>query len=169
MIIGNFLVRCKAWVSRSRSRRKRSHRWRQDATAKRLDTLRNIRGSTDGETFARRIAYLRKIDPLVFEEWVIDAFQRRGWTALRNLHYTGDGGLDGRIFKDGFWYGIQCKRYKGAIARSHVEQFAQDLRKFDLAGGFFVHTGRTPGSVIRNMDTVQVISGRELLDLLLTT
>ncbi len=43
--------------------------------------------------FGQKIAYLRKIDPFVFEELLLEGFERRGFEVIRNRRYTGDGGL----------------------------------------------------------------------------
>ncbi|MDA8378697.1 MAG: restriction endonuclease [Planctomycetia bacterium] len=165
-MLSGWMARGRAWFSRIQSRKKRGHRRRQDAAERRAVTISEIVGQDAQETFARRIAYLRKLDPLVFEEMVLDAFQKKGWIVQRNTHYTGDGGIDGRIFRDGNWCGIQCKRYKGAIQTSHVQKFAEDLRNEKLNQGFFVHTGRTPGSVQRRPETIKLISGQKLIQLL---
>lgn len=171
----------RAWFSRFRSRRKRGHRYRQDAAVRRECTLSEIVGGDDGETFARRLAYLRKIDPLVFEELVLDAFQKKGWMVERGTRYSGDGGLDGKVYRDNHWIGIQCKRYRGAIQTAHVDQFARDLEKFGLCEGYFVHTGRTPkgtahrqhlaggnlaGGNLAGGGKVILLSGRELVNFL---
>ena len=160
------MARGRAWFSRIQSRKKRGHRRRQDAAERRAVTISEIVGKDAQETFARRIAYLRKLDPLVFEEMVLDAFQQKGWLVERNTRYSGDGGIDGRIFRDGDWCGIQCKRYKNAIQTAHVQKFAEDLRRENLHHGFFVHTGRTPGSVQRQSEIIKVISGQKLIQLL---
>jgi len=163
-------VRGKAWFSRIQSRKKRSHKVRQDAAIRRLQTFQEIQGATESETFARRIGYLRKIDPLVFEEWTLDAFAKIGWTVMRNERYSGDGGIDGKIYhKDHGWCGIQCKRYKDAIKREHVEKFAKDLQSNGFSHGYFVHTGRTPSSVEKASPMVTIVSGQKLVDLLLST
>jgi restriction system protein len=160
------MARGRAWFSRIQSRKKRGHRRRQDAAERRAVTISEIVGKDAQETFARRIAYLRKLDPLVFEEMVLDAFQQKGWLVERNTRYSGDGGIDGRIFRDGDWCGIQCKRYKNAIQTAHVQKFAEDLRRENLHHGFFVHTGRTPESVQRQSEIIKVISGQKLIQLL---
>jgi restriction system protein len=157
------LARGRAWVTRIQSRRKRSHRFRQDAATKRAERLAEIVGSDSQETFASRMAYLRKLDPLVFEEMVLDAFERHGWVVERNCRYTGDGGLDGKVFQDGHWVGIQCKRYKGAIQSAHVDRFAADLQGFGLSAGYFVHTGRTPAGTKHRQGNVTILSGAELI------
>ncbi|MDD2751230.1 restriction endonuclease [Acidithiobacillus thiooxidans] len=173
----------KAWMAQWQSRRKTSHRYRQQAAVRRLDTLSGIQGKNAGETFARRIAYLRKLDPLVFEELVLDGFKRKGFIVERGTRYSGDGGLDGKVFRDNRWIGIQCKRYKGTIQTAHVEQFARDLSRFGLTGGYFVHTGKTPLAVRRTaicrtndvcktagLETgchqIVMLSGRNLVDFL---
>ncbi|MGK9450311.1 restriction endonuclease [Acidithiobacillus caldus] len=128
--------------------------------------LREIVGEDAQETFARRMAYLRTLDPLMFEEMVLDAFQEKGWIVERNTRYTGDGGLDGKVFIDNRWCGIQCKRYKGAIQTAHVDQFARDLRKYGMQTGYFLHTGRTPSGIRHRHEGVTIVSGAELVDFL---
>lgn len=167
VVLNGMLARGRAWVSRIQSRRSRSHRKRQDAARRRECTLAEIVGADASETFARRMAYLRTLDPLVFEELVLDAFQKKGWIVERNRRYSGDGGLDGKVFMDNRWRGIQCKRYKGAIQTAHVDRFARDLQKFGLETGYFVHTGRTPAGARHRQGNVIVVSGAALLDLLL--
>lgn len=162
-------ARFRSWLSLRKSRSVRSHRVRQDASVHRALTLRDIRGASESETFARRIGYLRKIDPLVFEELVLDAFKRHGYQVERGTRYSGDGGLDGKVFKDGQWYGIQCKRYRSFIKKEHLLQFPEDLAKFGLQSGFFVHTGRTPSDCKKMaIENVQIYSGQQLLDFLIS-
>jgi len=98
---------------------------------------------------------------------VLDAFQKKGWIVERNTRYTGDGGLDGKVFRDRHWIGIQCKRYRGAIQSAQVDQFARDLARFGLTEGYFVHTGRTPAGTRHRQGNVIILSGRELVDFLL--
>ena len=165
-MLSGWIARGRAWFSRIQSRKKRGHRRRQDAAGRRAITISEIVGKDAQETFARRIAYLRKLDPLVFEELVLDAFQKEGWLVQRNTRYSGDGGIDGRIFQKGTWWGIQCKRYKGAIKTDHVKQFVSNLHKENLECGFFVHTGRTPAGVNLLSEQVTILSGHKLIRLL---
>ena len=162
-MLSGIFARGRACVSRIQSRRKRGHRRRQDAAGRRAVRLVDIVGQDAQETFARRMGYLRKIDPLVFEEMVLDAFQKKGWIVERNTRYSGDGGLDGKVFLDNRWRGIQCKRYKGAIQTAQVDQFARDLQKFGLERGYFVHTGRTPSGVRQRYEHISILSGSDLL------
>jgi len=115
-----------------------------------------------------RLSYLRKINPFVFEELVLSGFKTRGYKIKRNRRYTGDGGIDGRVKKDGRWYLVQSKRYSNSINPSHVLEFAGVIKKRKAHGGFFVHTGRT-GEKSKELKpaNVEFISGDKLLSLIL--
>ena len=113
------------------------------------------------------LVYLRRINPYVFEELVLDGFSKNGFSVRRNKRYSGDGGLDGRVIYEGKEYLIQCKRYRSYINPQHVRDFAAlcDKRNHD---GYFVHTGIT-GKRSRNEvygSRVKIISGQKLLKLL---
>lgn len=85
-------------------------------TAKEVyERLKRIQGDNKE---ARIISYLRKIDPFVFEELLLDSFERQGYTILRNERYTHDGGIDGRIYLNGESFLIQAKRYGSYITKA---------------------------------------------------
>ncbi|GJK49706.1 hypothetical protein TUM17560_20830 [Serratia marcescens] len=86
--------------------------------------------------------YLRKINPYVFEELLLLAFERQGYAVIRNASYSGDGGLDGQVIIEGKTYLIQAKRYGRTITPSHITSFGALLRQYHC-DGFFIHTGRT--------------------------
>ncbi|CUJ48609.1 Restriction endonuclease [Achromobacter sp. 2789STDY5608633] len=116
----------------------------------------------------QRLAYLRKIDPFAFEELLLDAFERKGYEVRRNNRYTGDGGVDGVVFKDGRRYLIQAKRYAGHVQRAHIEQFCHLLDAKDCLG-FFCHTGKTGQAgkdLVKAHGKATVLSGQRLLDFL---
>lgn len=117
---------------------------------------------------AQRLSYLRKVNPYVFEELLLTAFERRGLPIKRNRHYSGDGGLDGQVWIDGQRYLIQAKRYSQAINPAHVAAFGALVRR-ERCQGIFIHTGRTGQKsrfALRSMPDVDLISGMRLLDLL---
>lgn len=126
--------------------------------------ISEITGDTPQETFARRLGYLRSIDPLVFEELVLEAFQRDNYPIRRNHRYSGDGGLDGRVYMDSGWWAIQCKRYQGAVHKAHIEQFREDAIREGCIGGVFLHTGKTPKNGKQLSQGVTIISGSRLTD-----
>lgn len=127
---------------------------------------RNI--TTDRYNEAQTIQYLRHINPYVFEELLLLAFEKRGYRVIRNSRYTGDGGVDGRVIMDGHKIPVQAKRYKSHIRREHVREFSVVVSKMKAPYGFFIHTGKT-GKGCRDMETIDnvcIISGHNLLDLL---
>ena len=119
--------------------------------------------------FRSMFAYLRKIDPYVFEEVVLTAFNEQGFRVERNPSYSGDGGLDGVVYVHGRKYLIQAKKYRSHISTSHVNAFALLVKnEIDVAGGFFVHTGKTPQSAKQAVQGTNIffISGNRLCSLI---
>jgi restriction system protein len=121
---------------------------------------------------ARVFGYLRKIDPLVFEEVILSASEQAGAFVLRNRRYTGDGGLDGRIWIPGTGLvAVQSKRYRSHIARSHIAALARVVEEGRFTAGMFVHCGRTSRQTLSDLahssDRIVLLSGIKLLDLLL--
>jgi restriction system protein len=140
----------------------RSHR-RRIRRARRV--LRKIRPWLQEPQGAPRVfGYLRKIDPLSFEELVLQSFVDMGWKVKRGTHYSGDGGIDGhvRLPGDPCWTAIQCKRYSSAIDPRHVREFASLVYP---KRGLFVHTGRTGHQSKEAATGVTFISGQRLADL----
>ncbi|WP_045764157.1 restriction endonuclease, partial [Xanthomonas albilineans] len=115
--------------------RERRHRRRQEQARRVLVKINTI------PLMPQRLAYLRKIDPLTFEELLLEAFERRGYPVERNTHYTGDGGVDGVVYLNGTRYLLQAKRYRKHVNRAHIVAFAQ-LLEFRGCRGIFIHTGR---------------------------
>lgn len=148
-----------------RTRMTASHR-RYRATAERvLQRLPQLAGD------AQRLAYLRKINPYVFEELLLLAFELQGHPVQRNASYSGDGGLDGQVFIDGHRWLIQAKRYGITITPAHIRNFAPLLLR-ERCGGFFIHTGRTGNFsrlLLHAYPQVQQVSGQRLLNLLAGT
>ncbi|BDA75865.1 hypothetical protein CAL7716_100310 (plasmid) [Calothrix sp. PCC 7716] len=113
------------------------------------------------------IEYLRKIEPFVFEEFLLTCFQRQGYKIVRGTRYTGDGGIDGKVYIDGRLYLIQAKRYSGGIKLAHLQEFGAVIKKNKCAGGYFIHTGKTGASCREFLAThpyVFLISGQTLIE-----
>lgn len=110
-----------------------------------------------------------KTQSVVFEELVLEALKDNGFRVCRNKRYSGDGGIDGRVFKNGEEYYVQCKRYASHIDMQHVRDFVELCRK-DGKSGLFVHTGKTGRGAWNVLSdgpsTVEIISGGKLLNLL---
>lgn len=118
---------------------------------------RLLRFEHDGQV----IAYLRKIDPFVFEELLLTSLSKSGYEVLRNRKYTGDGGIDGKVVVRGKFIPIQAKRYKGAVNKKDILDFSK------ICGhkGLFIHTGKTPKS-LNKPSNVDIISGSKLITLI---
>ena len=144
--------------------RKKRHQW----YIRRAKQIYNrINAGQSQYTPAQLMQYLRTINPYIFEELLLHAFEHKGYKVIRNLRYSGDGGIDGQVIVDGKRIPIQAKRYKSYIRREHVVVFARIVQLRRKPFGYFIHTGRTgnaksePSSVL-----VRIISGERLLDLL---
>lgn len=115
------------------------------------------------------LSYLRKINPFVFEELLLLSFERKGYRIRRNERYTGDGGVDGRVWIGEELWLIQAKRYRNGIKKEHLEEFCS-LCLREGCHGYFIHTGKTPKThydVIKDCPQVEIISGRKLHNLIL--
>ena len=173
----NLRARILAWIAAFRAWRDRradarhegrlpwSHKRRIRQARRVLDRLAPWVAAGDG---GRVIGYLRKIDPLVFEELVLEAFARAGMRIRRGVRYSGDGGVDGHVWIGGRLCPIQCKRYRNAIDPRHVAAFADLAIHSRAPFAFFIHTGRT-GDLSREAARgapVEMVSGSRLLRLL---
>ncbi|MGM9798675.1 MAG: restriction endonuclease [Parabacteroides sp.] len=115
------------------------------------------------------LTYLRKIDPFVFEEMLLNAFEACGYKAIRNKRYTGDGGIDGQIIYQDKRIPVQAKRYKNHINKAHMVAFTEVTQKRKAPFGLFIHTGQTgKGSyeVATSSTPILIISGDRLIRLL---
>lgn len=117
----------------------------------------------------QKINYLRKIDPYVFEELLLTAFEIKGFSIKRNKKYSGDGGLDGTIYdKNKNKILIQAKRYSSYINSEHIKDFSALIIKEKAMKGYFIHTGKS-SKIIRksfNHSNIEIIGGTKLISLL---
>src|ERR1700677_2871766 len=109
-------------------------------------------------------AYLRKVDPFIFEELLLLAFKARGCKVLHNAAYTGDGGIDGTvIFPDKSRWIIQAKRYGAHINLEHVKALGRLVEQQKMRGGICIHTGKTGAKVYEHLGrNILLISGNKL-------
>src|SRR3954471_2080384 len=107
------------WV---RVKGKKAHVSRIHRARRAIDTVREFQGEA---LSARTIGYLRRLDPFVFEEVVLTSLEESGLAVWRNSAYTGDGGVDGRVYLPQLrtWAPIQVKRVCGHVCRSDVLEF----------------------------------------------
>lgn len=137
--------------------------------AKSRNVLTNIEVLVERGDYPAVFHLLRyEIDPYLFEECVLSAFENRGASIIRSPRYSGDGGVDGIVrYGQGKWL-IQSKRYRSNITKSHVVHHVS-LCARRKAKGLFVHTGKTgkgSAEVALGSSSVQFLSGRRLADFL---
>lgn len=120
---------------------------------------------------ARCLSYLRKINPYVFEELILTAFQTKGFTIERNTSYSHDGGIDGKLFQENKTILIQAKRYSSYIQAKHIKDFEQLIAGSGVHKGYFIHTGKTSKEMLNRYRNgkIQIISGHLLIELILTS
>lgn len=113
------------------------------------------------------MAYLRKINPYVFEEAILEALEKQGHRIVRNKAYSGDGGIDGKVFIEGRLHLIQAKRYSSAINPAHVRAFDAVIRRHRAHGGLLGRTGKSVrGIEAVSSGRIRIVSGEDLLSLL---
>lgn len=143
-----------------------AQRWRIRQARKQLKVLRGIQGAN---AEARALAYLREVDPYVFECMVLLSLRKLGCGVLFSTAVSGDGGIDGEFWWPGWgWGAVQAKRYKGHISAQAVDDFTRLVLRRRYVQGFFVHTGRTGEKSWETVagTRVQMVSGHRLLMLL---
>ena len=141
--------------------RKKSHRIRIKKATRVFHILQSAQFKAQP---SRLFAYIRTIDPFVFEELLLIAFKSRGLKVVHNKRYTGDGGIDGIVILPSQQrIAIQAKRYQNHINVAHLKDFAQTIESHRCQGGFFIHCGKSGLAVYQNLpDNMILISGSNL-------
>lgn len=118
--------------------RKKSKHKRNINTSKKI-----IKRINEFKYNGQKLNYLKKIDPYVFEEILLTAFESKGYKIERSKRYSGDGGIDGKIYdKQNNEIFLQAKRYKGHINLQHLKDFEKLINQKGVQG-YFIHTGKT--------------------------
>ncbi len=131
------------------------------------EAMRQLKALLKCTTPQEKFYLLRKTNPFVFEEMILTAFKKKGYKIIRNKRYTGDGGIDGKVYIDKKLHLIQAKRYREHINLAHIKEF-NEICANKNAYGLFIHTGKTGAqsrqeAINTNLD---LISGDKLLNLL---
>jgi restriction system protein len=145
--------------------RKKSHKTRIIKAMRLFHLLKKPEFKTQP---GRLFAYIKTIDPFVFEELLLIAFQSRGLKVIRNKRYTGDGGIDGIVLLPSkIRMAIQAKRYQNHINAQHLKDFAAVLTNHGCSGGYFIHCGKSGQTVYQQIpQNITLISGATLHRLL---
>lgn len=135
------------------------------------------RAEVSGELLRR----VHSMSPAFFEQLIIDVILAMGYGCSRagvasRLGRSGDGGVDGEIFRDELGLErllLQAKRYMpgSQVALSEVRDFAGALEARRARAGVFVTTARFPASARSFVEQVRtpiaLLDGEELSALLL--
>lgn len=166
-----FILLTVVFIIYKKTRLKYSHKWRRKSSKKVLNKIQNMEN-------AQVFGYLRKVDPFVVEELILDCLeQREDVKVIRNKRYTGDLGIDGAFVHTEHIndkqikrkYVIQVKRYKSYINPKHLEEFKQHIKREKAHKGLFIHTGKTSKNsfnIEKSEDALTIISGNKLIELL---
>jgi hypothetical protein len=85
--------------------------------------------------------YLKSMHPQEFEPLICQLYSRLGYqTEL--TRYTGDGGVDGYLRKDGQTTILQCKRVQGSVGEPILRDLYGTMRAENASSGLVVTTGR---------------------------
>lgn len=156
------------FVNRIRLIGKFTHLYRVRKARKVLKKLRIIAATPN--SYGKIIVYLRKINPFVFEELILTCIEDSNLRIIRNLRYTGDGGIDGIFKLKAGKVLIQCKRYQSYINNKDVMELCKTVKEGKYHYGIFVHTGKTGDKAKITMNTnknIVFISGSVLVDIIL--
>ncbi len=85
--------------------------------------------------------YLTKMHPEEFEHLVCGLFNKMGF-AVEHTQYTGDGGIDGYLRKNGDLSILQCKRVKGSVGEPILRDLFGTMHATGAKEGVVVTTGR---------------------------
>jgi len=141
------------------------HRWRILQADKKLKMLIAI-GQESGPQC--QFGYLRSksVNPYTFEEMILTALHSRKLKIRRSIRYSGDGGIDGRVWANGQLILIQAKLYSGYIKPQQVREFRSICKK-QKALAIFCHSGKSgPSSRELISKDFDIVSGERMLRLL---
>jgi len=84
--------------------------------------------------------YLINMHPAEFEHLICDLFQRMGYE-VEHTQYSGDGGIDGYLRKNGDLSILQCKRVKGSVGEPVLRDLFGTMHDKDAKEGIVATTG----------------------------
>lgn len=111
--------------------------------------------------------YLLGMHPLAFEELICDLFSRTGYE-VELTKYTGDGGIDGYLRKNGELSLLQCKRVKGSVGQPVLRDLYGTMQHERASSGVVVTTGKVSQQAKEWMvdKPIRIIELSELLSLI---
>jgi restriction endonuclease Mrr len=113
---------------------------------------------------------LLNLDSKQFEDIVALMFRRMGYDASQTA-YTGDGGKDVIMRKDGKLIFVECKRYVSTpVGRPDIQKFHSAIITEKAHFGYFVttssFTSEAEDYVSKNKLNIELLSGHKLVTLM---
>ncbi|MCH5215857.1 MAG: restriction endonuclease [Muribaculaceae bacterium] len=90
---------------------------------------------------SQKIDELLELTPREFEEYCTELLVHCGYASVELTPYVNDKGIDIIAYKDGYKFGIQCKRYKGNVGSPDIQKFLGALSHINADKGLFITTG----------------------------
>ncbi len=113
---------------------------------------------------------LKSIDPISFEQLLLDLIEKLGYGKGKHVGKSGDGGIDGEIPQDKLGLDmiyLQAKRYSSTVPIHDVRDFLGSLSVKKANKGIFITTSNFPQNahdiVAKSQKTIILINGQELI------
>lgn len=133
------------------------------------DEVENQERERLSRTIVPDLGELRRLTPQRFEDQMAQMFERLGYT-VKQTPYSGDGGRDAIMHKDGEKYLLECKRYGDSTVsgRPDLQKFHSAVMTDGAKVGYFVTTGAFSPDAIRFAASVplELVGSDKLLRLM---
>ena len=110
------------------------------------------------------------VDPIFFEQLILDLMEKLGYGKGKHVGKTGDGGIDGEIPQDALGLEkifLQAKRHSSNISASQVRDFSGSLSGEKSSKGVFITTSdftqKSRDYVAKSSTSIILINGKELI------
>ena len=111
------------------------------------------------------------IEPIFFEQLILDLMEKLGYGKGKHVGKTGDGGIDGEISQDKLGLEtiyLQAKRYSSNVSAHDVRDFLGALSVKKASKGIFITTSDFPqksrDDVAKSSKNIILINGKELIN-----
>ena len=114
---------------------------------------------------------IKTIEPIFFEQLILDLMEKFGYGKGKHSGKTGDGGIDGEISQDKLGLEtiyLQAKRYSSNVSAHDVRDFLGALSVKKASKGIFITTSdfpqRSRDDVAKSSKSIILINGKELIN-----
>ena len=111
------------------------------------------------------------IEPIFFEQLILDLMEKLGYGKGKHVGKTGDGGIDGEISQDKLGLEtiyLQAKRYSSNVSAHDVRDFLGALSVKKASKGIFITTSDFPqksrDDVAKSSKNIILIKGKDLIN-----